>query len=102
MVYKPSFVPQFLQYTAWSGFWVLQFSQNPLKFEGLGIVNVFVAPEYRLNLSPLSHWNLETRYFWKVHSRSGGVDMGLPHLGQFRTGNSPRRGVSRKRRFKVG
>src|SRR2546422_10876964 len=61
-----------------------------LKFEGLGIVNVFVAPEYRLNLSPLSHRNRETRYFWKVHSLSGGVDMGLPHLGQFRTGYSPR------------
>ena len=89
MVYKPSFVPQFLQYTAWSGFWVLQFSQNPLKFEGLGIVNVFVAPAYRLNLSPLSHRNRETRYFWKFHSRSGGVDIGVPHLGQFRTGNSP-------------
>src|SRR5207245_10835891 len=87
--YEPSFVPQFLQYTAWSGFWVLQFSQNPLKFEGLGIVNVFVAPAYRLNLSPLSHRNRETRYFWKFHSRSGGVEMGLPHLGQFMMSNSP-------------
>src|SRR2546426_7901024 len=102
MVYKPSFVPQFLQYTAWSGFWVLQFSQNPLKFEGLGIVNVFVAPEYRLNLSPLSHRNRETRYFWKVHSLSGGVDMRLPHLGQFRTGLFPQGEFLGKRISKVG
>src|SRR2546427_3806055 len=76
--------------------------RNPLRFEGLGIVNVFVAPEYRLNLSLLLQRNRETRYFWKVHSLSGGVCTGLPHLGQFNTGDSPSLRFWEKRIFKVG